>query len=83
MVFTPEACSRFGSSDCANLPWAPRARGSDLLPHLVGQDDLQRIARPRRPSRISGISVVMRRFPRLATTVLTAGVIVAAAAALY
>jgi hypothetical protein len=83
MVFTPEACSRFGSSDCANLPVAPRARGSDLLPHLIGQDELQKIAQPRRPSGIPGISVVMRRFPCLATTVLTAGVIVAAAAALY
>jgi hypothetical protein len=83
MVFTPEACSRFGSSDCANLPKAPRARGSDLLPHLIGQDELQRIVRSRRPTRITAVVAVLRHYPRLGTTILAAGVIVAAAFLLY
>ena len=80
MVFTPEACSRFGSSDCANLPQAPRARGSDLLPHLIPQDELQRIVRSPAPS---GIGALLCRYPRLSTAVLTAGAIVAALATLY
>jgi hypothetical protein len=80
MVFTPEACSRFGSSDCANLPEAPRARGSDLLPHLLSQDDLQRIGRSRTPSRIAG---AVRRYPGLVTAIVTTAVIVTATAVLY
>jgi hypothetical protein len=80
MVFTPEACSRFGSSDCANLPQAPRARGSDLLPPLLSQDDVQRIGRPRERFRIAATA---RRHPGLLTTVVTAAVIVAAVTSLY
>jgi hypothetical protein len=80
MVFNPEACSRFGSSDCANLPTAPRARGSDLLPHLLSQDDLQPIVQARVPS---GIAAAARRRPGLATAIVTAAVIAAAMATLY